>query len=259
VTRDDRNVRVYCFSVDLEPEFLAELEALLSEQELERAARFRFARDRSRYVAAHGTLRRILGLFVQRAPTELSFTPGPQGKPALEPGQIGEPVHFNLSRSGNLALVAVAGAGEVGVDLEHVRPLDAAAIARRIFAPAEHAALLALPEAEQLWGFLRYWTRKEAVVKATGRGLSLPLRSFVLSAEPGESPEEIRPEGGPPVWVSVLPSPQSGYAAALACTFAPATIRFGWWDRDGRPGPAGAAFDKTVPVARTLPRLPARG
>jgi 4'-phosphopantetheinyl transferase len=259
VTCDHRAILVYCFGLEPEPERLAELEGLLSEGELERAARFRFARDRNHYVAAHATVRRILGRFAHRAPAELSFIPGPQGKPALEPGQSAEPIHFNLSRSGRLALMALAWAGEVGVDLEQVRPLDGLAIARRIFAPAEHAALLAVPEAERLRGFLRYWTCKEAVVKATGRGLFLPLRSFVLSAEPDESPEEVRPEGEPPVWVGVLPLPQSGYAAAVASTFAPAAIRFGWLDQAGGPSPVAAASDRTVPAARTPPPSPAPG
>lgn len=259
MTRGGREVRVYCFGLEPGPECLVELEDLLSEAERERAAGFHFPRDRDRYVAAHGTLRRILAQVAHRAPAELAFARGPHAKPALVVGRGEEPIHFNLSGAGSLAVVAVASAGEVGVDVEQVRPLDALGIARRMFAPAEHAALLALPEAGRLAAFLRYWTCKEAVVKAIGEGLFLPLQSFVLPADAGESPHAIWLEGEMPVWVGVLPAPEPGYAAAVASTFAPSAVRFGWWEEAGPASPAAAASDRTAPAARTPPPSPAPG
>jgi 4'-phosphopantetheinyl transferase len=180
VTIDGEGIQVYSFDVDPRSGGVAELEGLLSAAELARADRFRFANDRGRYVRTHGTLRRILARFVRVSPAELAFEYGPQGKPVLARHHHGEPLHFNLSRSGGLAVVAVTRCGEVGIDVEQVRPLDdVLAIARRMFAPAECAALLALPEAERLPSFLWYWARKEAVVKAIGRGLSYSLQAFV--------------------------------------------------------------------------------
>lgn len=244
---DAREIQVYAF--DLEPESrLAELEELLSRAELDRADRFRFVRDRIRYVAAHGTLRRILSRFVGRPPAELAFACGPQGKPSLAIRKGEEPIHFSLSRSSTLALVALAWQGEVGVDVEQVRPLhDVLAIARRMFAPTEHEALLHLPEVERLPAFLGYWSRKEAIVKAIGRGLSFPPQSFVLSAEPGEYAEAIRLAEGQterPIWVRVLPAPRAGYTAAVASTFPPTAIRLECWEDPA--GPSGPA--QAVPV-----------
>jgi 4'-phosphopantetheinyl transferase len=245
VTGDGREIQVYSFDLEPESRCLAELEELLSRTELDRADRFRFPRDRVRYVAAHGTLRRILSRFAGRPPAELAFVHGPQGKPSLALRQGEEPIHFSLSRSGALALVAVAREGEVGVDVEQVRPLhDVLAIARRTFAPTEHEALLRLPEVERLPVFLGYWSRKEAAVKAIGRGLSFPLQSFVLSAEPGECAEAILLTEGQtemPIWVRVLPAPRAGYTAAVASTFAPATIRLECWEHPAGPSLPGQA------------------
>jgi 4'-phosphopantetheinyl transferase len=105
-----------------------------------------------------------------------------------------------------------------------------------MFAPAECAALLALPEAERLPSFLWYWARKEAVVKAIGRGLSYSLQAFVLSAEPGEAPERLRLEcegSDVAVWVRTLPGLPGGYTAAVASSFAPGALRVERWEDPG--------------------------
>lgn len=227
-------IRVCWFGLESPPGDLPKLERLLSRAELEQADRFRFARDRERWVTAHVTLRRILARLVRRTPGELTFAIGHRGKPALPLGARAEPIYFNLSRSGDLALVAVARDGEVGVDVELIRPsLDVLAIARRMFAAEEYGALVALPEEERLPAFLRYWSRKEAVVKALGEGLSFPLQSFVLACEPRNALEAIRlgHEGREmPLWVRILPPPRPGYTAAVASTFAPAVVRLERWE-----------------------------
>jgi 4'-phosphopantetheinyl transferase len=143
------------FSADLSPE--------------EAARRFRFADHQRRYVCAHGALRRILSRYTGLAPRALQFSAGPHGKPRLDPEST---IRFNLSHSGELALVAVAEAREIGVDIEHIRPVDdAIRIARRMFSSAEAVALDALPPAERTVPFFRSWTRMEALLKAAGRGI----------------------------------------------------------------------------------------
>ena len=147
----------------------------------ERARAARFARPglAARYIAARGRMREILGRWTGTAPRALRFAEGAHGKPALPGGP-----HFNLSHSGDLAALAVCASHEVGVDIETRRPVESA-VAERFFSPAERAALSALPAAAWEAGFFNAWTRKEAVIKALGLGLSLPLDCFDVTLAPG--------------------------------------------------------------------------
>jgi 4'-phosphopantetheinyl transferase len=216
---DDRETHLFAFGIDLPRSRIAELEPLLSEAELERAARFRFDRDRQRYVAARGRLRTILAGYTGRGAAELVLASGPFGKPVLL-GDEGDRIRFSLSRSEDLGLMAVQREGELGIDVERIRPFGhALALARRMFAPVEHARLRTLPDVEQIPGFFSYWTRKEAVVKAVGRGLGYPLDAFVLSHEPegGGEPVTLDGErGAGSLWVCQVPPPRAGFAVAVA-------------------------------------------
>lgn len=158
--------------------------ATLSDAERERAARFRFDRDRSRWLVAHVQTRAILGAELGVVPSEIRYAFGPKGKPSLAwPERSG--VEFNLSDSGDLALLAISRSAPVGVDVEFIKPMpDLAAIAASHFAAEERETLLALPDAEQLGAFYRIWTRKEAYIKAVGTGLSHGLDRFAVSVGP---------------------------------------------------------------------------
>jgi 4'-phosphopantetheinyl transferase len=170
--------------LDVEP-----LCALLSPDELERAARFVFTRDRRRFIAARAALRSILGERLGEAPSRLRFDYGPQGKPALASAWQESGIQFNLAHSGDWALVALACNKRVGVDLEQIRPLvEGREIARRHFSPRETADLWSLPLELQEEAFFRCWTRKEAYLKALGCGLSLALDAFDVSLLPGDAP-----------------------------------------------------------------------
>ena len=163
---------------------------LLSADERERAARFRFERDRGRYVSGRAALRLLLAARLACDPQELDFAYGPEGKPFL----AGTRLQFNASHSADVALFAFAeGVRAIGVDIELPRPgfggLD---IARRFFAPGEVQRLLALPAAAQDGAFLRCWTRKEALLKAHGGGLSLPLHDFEVSLESSQPAAIVR-------------------------------------------------------------------
>lgn len=145
----------------------------LSPDEQARAERFRFQRHRDRFVVAHGLLRDILARYLGTDPKRLHFRYGPQGKPALTRDCGGDFLQFNLSHSQGTALYALACGREVGVDLERIRPdwVDDQ-VAERLFSLQEVAILRRLPQRERQEAFVRCWTRKEARVKACGRGIT---------------------------------------------------------------------------------------
>lgn len=149
---------------------------ILDEQERERALRFRFERDRRRYVDAHVALRQVLADRTGRPAAALEFEAGAFGKPRV----AGAPrCEFSLSHSADLALIALAEEREIGVDIECLRALpDLDALARQCLAADELRALEALPAADRPFSFLQSWTRKEACLKALGLGLQIEPASF---------------------------------------------------------------------------------
>jgi 4'-phosphopantetheinyl transferase len=160
-------------------------QALLDDSETARAACFRFARDRDRYIACHGILRTLLAHSVGRPARALRFDVGSRGKPALSD----RAAHFNISHSHHLALIAISRNVTVGCDIElHDDRFLNENIPAHFFSPAEIAELNALPQPERLAAFFAGWTRKEAYIKARGLGLSLPLDSFDVSLAPSARP-----------------------------------------------------------------------
>lgn len=137
--------------------------AVLSADERARAARLRDAVHRERFVLAHAFLRRELAARIGTPPAAIAFDFGPAGKPQVKG------LEFSLSRSGELAALAVSSCQAVGVDIEQIRPIDVELIAAHHFALREALALAASPE--PLACFFRLWTRKEAVLKANGLGI----------------------------------------------------------------------------------------
>jgi 4'-phosphopantetheinyl transferase len=151
---------------------------LLSTDERERARRFVFVRDRNRFVAARSFLRRVLGIYTGEDPAALSFAQGFYGRPHLCGGSRPVP-DFNLSHSGDLALLAVCWSGRVGIDIEAVRDLpDMAGLAPLIMHPHELEHFNYLGSTTSAGEFFRLWTRKEALLKAMGVGLSLDPRQL---------------------------------------------------------------------------------
>jgi 4'-phosphopantetheinyl transferase len=172
-------------------------ERLLSRDERDRAASFRFLRDRSRYVVARGLLRTVLGerLGLDRARIEFAY--GEHGKPCL-PDHTG--LHFNLSHSAGMMALAISEGREVGIDVEAVREdLFAEGIARR-YLPAQVATEIeGRPEADRSREFFSAWVRQEAYAKGRGAGLELE----------GQSPD-------PEDWTILDLDLGRGYAGALA-------------------------------------------
>lgn len=180
-------VHLWLVRLEGEGKWKKALAGILSPEERERASRFRYGRDKDAFVIHHGALRRILSLYTPGKPERHTFGHGRWGKPRLETPGGGDPPAFNISRSGLLGVVALSRGRRIGVDVELVRPFpDAALIARRFFSKREATALEEIPAPLRLRAFYDCWTRKEAFVKATGKGLSLLLDSFSVSCAPGE-------------------------------------------------------------------------
>jgi len=161
---------------------------LLSSDELKRASRFHFQRDRQRFIASRAVLRMILASYLATDPSGLTFSYSKKEKPSLALRHAASGITFNVSHSGGVALLAFTHDREIGVDVELVRrDFDVEAIARRFFSAHEQEQLAAVPPQDRVDAFFSCWTRKEAYIKATGDGLSLPLTQFDVSIAAGES------------------------------------------------------------------------
>jgi 4'-phosphopantetheinyl transferase len=169
-------------------ETLADLEGLLSPVELVRAGKFRFEKHRSQYIFCQGVLRRILATYSGPSPREIVFETNPFGKPYVRPSAGRIPLQFNMAHSESLVVIAVALERSVGVDTEFVRAIDHMdLIAADYFTTNERAMIEAFPRKDKETAFYICWTRKEAFIKAVGKGLSIPLNSFDVSMSPGET------------------------------------------------------------------------
>ncbi len=208
VAVSDREVHIYAVPLTGDADLHSEW---LSKDEIARMDRFRILDHRRRYAIGHGVLRVVLSCYLGKDPASLAFDYGSHGKPTLR----GEPLHFNLSHSAQLAILAVATA-PVGVDCEKQRHLERLVdIAKRQFSSAEHDALLSLPESERLQAFYRCWTRKEAYVKALGLGLAA---LDVFDVDLGQTPRFLSFRDGEKLddWSLLDVSPAADYVGACA-------------------------------------------
>ena len=171
---------------------------ILSNFERQRADRFAFASDRTRFIVARATLRRLLAQRLEVRASDIEFVYGEQGKPALSARFEDSNLSFNVSHSDDLAVYAFSYVGEIGVDVEAVRWFaDSDDVAARVFSPAERQAYAALDSLLRPVGFFNCWTRKEAFIKALGDGLDRSLDSFDVSLAPDEPAKILRVEDTP--------------------------------------------------------------
>jgi 4'-phosphopantetheinyl transferase len=172
---------------------LVVLQGWLSPAEHARAARFAMPALARRYAVGRAALRYVLAGLLHQAPQEVVITRGTRGRPHLAHAAN---LDFNVSNTRQIALIGVTtlSGARIGVDVEHRdRPLRHEGLARKFCTPAEYASLGALDEDVRRQRFLRLWTCKEAMSKATGDALGAPLRRLDVELEP-----VLRLAGGPP-------------------------------------------------------------
>jgi 4'-phosphopantetheinyl transferase len=176
-----------------------------TDDERARAARMRVGGVR--WLAARAALRRVLARYLDLPPARIPIAPGPDGKPRLAAGM--PDLRFNLSHADDLALVGVRLGHDVGVDVERVRhDVDGAAIARTLFTPRERAMMAALTAASPHEAFFHAWVRREALAKASGRGIAAPASEREIA---GFAVRELR---GIPGCAAAVASAGTGWVIA---------------------------------------------
>ncbi len=216
----ENEVHIWRAALDVSAHVLDDMRRLLSQDEIGRAERFYFEKDRNHFIMARGLLRTLLGRYLHVEPAYVHFGYNAYGKPFVElPANGPHMLNFNLSHSRGLALYAFTYTRHVGIDVEYMRSVDYEQIAQHFFSPYEHAILCSLPAAARREAFFHCWTRKEAYIKARGEGLSMPLDVFDVSLKPGEpatllscrqDPQE------PARWSLQALAPAALYAGAIA-------------------------------------------
>jgi 4'-phosphopantetheinyl transferase len=155
----------------------------LSPEEIDRAGRYRFEHDRRRFIAARATLRLLLAGYLGTRPASLRIVSGSRGKPELAAGASSW-LKFNISHSEDLAVFAIGCGRELGVDVERVRTdMDFEPLVDRVLSEAERGALDQLAPEARRRAFYRYWTRKEAYLKALGVGLAVAPRELDVTGD----------------------------------------------------------------------------
>lgn len=240
-------VHVWRAPLCLDPSILDQLGHTLSSDEKARAERFRFSGHRDAFTATRGILRDILTRYVSISAAAIVFRYAPHGKPALAPLHRSA-IRFNVSHSGRLAVYAFTLGSEVGIDVESLRPMpERDLIAERFFSASENETLRTLPLPVVDRAFFQCWTCKEAYIKATGEGLSLPLDGFDVAVAPGESPRLLRIRGSAndaQRWSLRGLNPGEGYMAAVAVHSSCCAPQLYHWhsDAEERASPSGLAF-----------------
>ncbi len=152
---------------------------LLDAIEQKRAGQFKFVRDKNHFMVSHAILRILLSNYLLCAPDKITFEYNEHGKPFLN-----NPLQFNLSHSKDYAVVAITLNDPIGVDIEYQQPVDRMdAIVHRFFSAKEIQAYNALSDDQKVSGFYNAWTRKEAFVKAIGKGIFYALDHFDVTLD----------------------------------------------------------------------------
>jgi 4'-phosphopantetheinyl transferase len=227
---------VHVWRASLEPprHVLDRLLATLSDDEREKAARFRFPVHRDRFVAGRGIQRAILSRYLSIAPAAIRYRLTGHGKPELDGAAAASGIRFNVSNTESFALLAFTLGREIGVDVEHLREMpDGEAIAQRFFSAPENQVFAGIPAHQRDLAFFTCWTRKEAYIKAVGEGLSMPLDRFDVTLVPGEPARLLRTRGNDAEaarWTLRELDPGPGYLGALAVEGAGWTLTQFDWD-----------------------------
>lgn len=208
---ETNEIQIWSLSLILTPEQEKEQFVLLSKDERLRAQRFHFPIHKQKYIAARAALRQILSKYLDMPAQDIVFTYTEHKKPYLSsPHPL--PLQFNLSHSHDIAIIACTLDYDLGIDIEKVESVYKEDVAKRFFSPQENEALGQLEGVERIQGFYRLWARKEAVIKAIGKGLFIPLQTFSVSIQDSEETITLENEN----WTLIPLIIHEDYQAALA-------------------------------------------
>jgi 4'-phosphopantetheinyl transferase len=208
----DNELHVWRASLDSPSQLLHRFTGTLNANEKERAEKFLVPQAREHFITARGILRALLSMYLEIDPEKVELQHGPEGKPSLSYVHNSQ-ICFSVSHSQGMGLFAFAQRHEVGVDIERIKAnFRSMEIASHFFATDEVTALAKLPPELEAEAFYACWTRKEAYVKARGRGLSIPLKSFTVNFT--DSEQLLRDETGAP-WSCYRLEPTPGFAGAV--------------------------------------------
>ncbi len=216
---DTAYIDVWRSRIDLAKSDVAAYAGTLSRQERERAAKFTFPDKYEEYVVTRGLLRKALSHVLKRSPGTFQFDYTASRKPYLSCSAGDAPVSFNVSHSHGQALVAISVDRNIGIDIEKIRAeVEYEKLARRFFSGAEFEALMRCPPEQRVVAFFATWTRKEAFVKAVGKGIAFGLSEFDVNVNPVEAPVMLATRWNPQhvsKWFMATVDTDENYQATL--------------------------------------------
>lgn len=215
----DREIHIWRAELHGEAEQIAAFAQTLAPDEQQRAARLQDPEKRMEFIIGRAKLRHLLSRYLDMPPTQISFAYQQHGKPVLARAARLSQLTFNVSHSHGIALYAIARGKAIGVDIEFVRSDFAnETVIKHFFSPIEAAALRSLPPSQQTEAFFRCWTRKEAIIKALGEGLTHQPNTFSVSLKLGEPATLLNADGTPELsrWSLRELFPGARFVAAVA-------------------------------------------
>ena len=214
------DVHIWRMLLDEHSSHIESIKRNLSTDELLRAEKFYFEKDQNRFIMARGILRIILAGYLGMKPHEIRFEYTPFGKPQVAEKNDNESIHFNLSQSENVVLYAITLNRNIGIDVERIKDsIDVVQVANRFFSPGEINALKRCNRENLAEIFFQYWTRKEALIKAMGKGVSFPLEQIDVTLINGKTLSPIKiitSINDDSDWHIQDLFPAAGYKAAIA-------------------------------------------
>jgi 4'-phosphopantetheinyl transferase len=227
----EKTIHVWYCNFDLNRDKVEYYSSLLSEDEKQKASRFKFKKDEVCYIISRGILRLLIGSYLRINPKDLNFKYTSFGKPFLT---FENQLKFNVSHSGKMATFAFFQGTEIGVDIERIKDdFDVLELAQNFFSQKEIIALENQSKEELSKAFFRCWTRKEAFIKAEGSGLSFPLDKFAVSLDDDQNADLLETQWNrieKDIWQLYSFIPAKGYLGAVAIAHSNAQISYHNWD-----------------------------
>lgn len=225
-------IDIWRVPLDLPSAQIDKYHAVLSGDELERCDKFKSAKRRREFIIGRGALRTLIGQCLKLDPSALNIVYSEHQKPCLPEAVPGAPATFNLTHSHDLALIALTLERDIGIDIEYLRAdVDFRKLARRFFSKQEVQSLESCTDARLTAAFFACWTRKEALLKALGKGIAFGLKEFSVSVDPLDREVDLLThwdQAEASRWSILNMKPGPDYAAAVAASGG--TFKLRLWD-----------------------------